>query len=106
MVIHQLNYATHYLENLAAAFRRDRFKLLILRCLFLQHRLLWTELELPVGLSPSTQGRDTPAVAGDKFSELHLYFRVAFCKSAPKPHGLQIVVHASGDVLQVEISQY
>ena len=35
----------------AAAFRRDRFKLSMLGCLFLQHPLPWTELELPAGLS-------------------------------------------------------
>ena len=90
----------------AAAFRRDRFKLSILGCLFLQHPLPWTELELPVGLSPSTQGTDNPAVAGDKCSRLHLHFRLAFWKSGPKPLGLQIVVQASGDGLQVQTSQY
>ena len=89
-----------------AAFRRDRFKLWILGCLFLQHPLPWTELELPAGLSPSTQGTDNPAVAGDKCSGLHLHFRLAFCKFRPKPLGQQIVVQASGDGLQVETSQY
>ena len=90
----------------AAAFWRDRFKLSILGCLFLQHPLPWTELELPSGLSPSTQGTDNPSVAGDKCSGLQLHFRLAFCKSGSKPHGLQIVVQASGDDLQVETSQY
>ena len=90
----------------AAAFRRDCFKLSTLGCLFLQHPLPWTELELPAGLSPSTQGTDNPAVAGDKCSRLHLHFRLAFCKSVHKPLGLQIVVQASGYGLQVEISQY
>ena len=91
----------------AAAFRRDRVKLSILGCLFLQHPLPWSELELPVGLSPSTQGTDNPVVAGDKCSELHLHFRLAFCNTGPKPLGLQIVVQASGDDgLQVETSQY
>ena len=84
----------------AAAFRRDRFKLSILGCLFLQHLLPWTELELPTGLSPSTQGMDNPAVAGDKCSELYLHCRLAFCKSRPKPLELQIVIQASGDGLQ------
>ena len=88
----------------AAAFRRDRFKLSILWCLYLQHPLPWTELELPAGLSPSTQGTDNPAVAGDKCSGIH--FKLVFCKSGPKPLELQIVVQASGDGLQVETSQY
>ena len=69
----------------AAAFRRDRFKLSILGCLFLQHPIPWTEVELPAGLSPSTQGTDNPAVTGDKCYRLHLHFRLAFCKSGPKP---------------------
>ena len=90
----------------AAACRRDRFKHSILGCLFLQHPLPWTQLELPAGLRPSTQGMDNPAVAGDKCFRLHLHFRLAFCKSRPKPLGLQIVVQASGDGLQVETSQY
>ena len=90
----------------AAAFRRDSFKLSILGCLFLQHPLPWTELELPAGLSPSTQGTDNPAVAGNKCCALHLHHRLVFCKSRPKPLGLQIVVQASGDGLQVETSQY
>ena len=77
-----------------AAFRRDRFKLSVLGCLFLQHPLPWTELELPAGLSPSTQGTDNPAVAGDKCSGLHLHFRLAVCKSVYKPLGLQIVVQS------------
>ena len=67
----------------AAAFRRNRFKLSILGCLFLQHPLPWTELELPAGLSPSKQGTDNPAVEGDKCSRLYLHFRLAFCKSGP-----------------------
>ena len=94
---------THKLEKSAAAFRKDRFKLSILGCLFLQHPLPWTELELP-GLSPSRQGMDTLAVARDKCSGLHLHFRLAFCKSIPKPLGLQIVVEASRGGLQVETS--
>ena len=60
----------------------------------------------PAGLGPSTQGTDNPAVAGDKCSGLQLHFRLAFFKSVPKPLGLQIVVQASGDGLQVETSQY
>ena len=48
------------------------------------------ELELPAGLSPSTQGTDNPAVTGDKCSELHLHFRLAFCKSGPKLLGLKL----------------
>ena len=44
----------------AAAFRRDCFKLSILGCLFLRHPILLSELELPAGLSPSTQGTDNP----------------------------------------------
>ena len=52
----------------AATYQRDCFKLSILECLALKHPLPWTELELPVGLSPSTQGTDNPAVAGDKYS--------------------------------------
>ena len=87
-----------------AAFRRDHFKLSILGSLFLQHPLPWTELELPARLSPSTQGTDNPAMAGDKCSRLHLHFRLAFCKPGPKPLGLQIVVQASGDGLQRETS--
>ena len=90
----------------AAAFRKDRFKLWILGCLFLQHPLTWTELELPAELSPNTQGTDNPAVAGDKCSGLDLHFRLIFFKSGPKPLGLQIVVQVSGDGLQVETSQY
>ena len=78
----------------AAAFRRYCFKLSILGCLFLQHPLPWTELELPTGLSPSTQGTDNPAVAEDTFSRLHLHFRLAFCKSRHKPLELQIVVQS------------
>ena len=78
----------------AAAFRRDCFKLSILGCLFLQRPLPWTELELPAGLSPSTQVTNNPAVAGDKCSRLHLHFRLAFCKSGPKPLGLQIVAQS------------
>ena len=50
----------------AAAFRRERFKRSILGCLLLQHPLPWTEMELPAGLSPSTEGTDNPAVTGDK----------------------------------------
>ena len=72
----------------------------------LQHPLPWTELELPAGLSPSKQGTGNPAVTGDKCSGLHLHFRLTFCKSGLKPLGLQIVVQASGDGLQVEKSQY
>ena len=68
----------------------------------MQHPLPRKELELPTGHSPSTQGTDNPAVAGDKCSRLHLHFRLAFCKSEPKPLGLQIVVQASGDGLQEE----
>ena len=75
----------------AAAFRRDRFKLSILGCLFLQHPLPWTELDLPAGLSPSTQGTDNPAVAGEEYSGLQLHLRLAFCKSGPEPLGLHIV---------------
>ena len=90
----------------AAAFRRERFKFSILGWLFLQQPLPWTELDLPAGLSPSTQGTDNPAVAGEKCSGLHLHFRLAFCKSAPKPLWLQIAVQGSGDGLQVETSQY
>ena len=82
------------------------FKLSILGCLFLQHPLPWTELELPAGLRSSTQGMDNPAVAGDKCSGLHLHFRLAFWKSGHKPLILQIAVQASGDGLQVETSQY
>ena len=92
----------------AAAFRRDRFKLKlqILGSFFLQHPLPWTEVELPAGLSPSTQDTDNQAVAGDKYFGLHLHFRSAFCKSGPKSLGLQIVFQDSGDGLQVETSQY
>ena len=71
-----------------------------------QHPLPWTELELPAGLSPSTQGADNPGVAGHKCSILHLHFRLAFCKSRLKSLVLQIVVNASGDGLQKETSQY
>ena len=90
----------------SAAFRRDRFKISILGCLFLQHPRPWTELELPIGLSLSTQGTDNPAVAGDKCSRLLLHFRLAFCKSGPIPLGLKIVVQASENGLQEEKSQY
>ena len=90
----------------AAAYQRDHFRLSILGCLYLQHPLPWTELELSAGLSPCTQDIDNPAVAGDKCSGLHLHFRLAFCKSGPKPFGQQIVVQASGDSLQVETSKY
>ena len=90
----------------AAAFKRDRLKLSMLGCLFLQRPLPRTELELPAGLSPSTQGTDKPAVAGDKCSRLHLHFRLAFCKFKPKHLRLQIVVQALGDGLQEETSQY
>ena len=58
-----------------AAFRRDRFKLPILGCLFLHRPLPWTELEHAAGLSPSTQGTDNPAVAGEEYSVLHLDLR-------------------------------
>ena len=40
----------------------------LLGCLFFQDPLRRTELELPVGLSPNTQGTDNPALAGDKCS--------------------------------------
>ena len=90
----------------AAAFRKDRFKLSILGCLFLKHPLPWTELELPERLSPSTQGTDNPAAARDKCSGFHLHLRLAFCRSRPEPSGLQIVVQALGDGLQEETSQY
>ena len=76
----------------AAAFQKDRFKLSMLGCIFLQHPLPWTELELTAVLSPSTQGMDNPAVAEDKGSRLHLHFRLVFCKSVPKLLGLEIVV--------------
>ena len=56
-------------------------------------------MELPAGLSPSTQGTDNQAEAGDKCSGLHLHFRFAFRKSGPKPLGLHIVVQTSGDGL-------
>ena len=72
----------------------------------LANPLPWTDLELSTGLSPSIQGMVNLAVAGDKYSGLHHYFRLAFCKTGPKPHGLQIMVQASGDGLQVETSQY
>ena len=79
----------------AAAFEEtDRFTLSILGYLFLQHLLPWTELELSAGHSHSTQGTDNPAVAGDKFTGLHLHFRLALCKSRRKPLQLQIVVQA------------
>ena len=68
----------------AAALRSDRFKLSILICLFLQYPLPWAELEPPAGLTPSIQGTDNPAEAGDKCSGLHLHFRLAFWKSGPK----------------------
>ena len=93
----------------AAAFRTNHFKLSIVGCLFLQHSLPCTELELPAGLSPSTQGTDNHAVSGDKCSGLHLHFRLAFCKSGPKPLGLQIVVQsfrrclASRDILILKV---
>ena len=83
----------------AAAFRKDRFKLSILGCPYLQHPLPWTELELPAGLSSSTQGMDNPAVAWDKCYKFNLHFRLAFLKPRPKLLRLQIVV-------QVETSQY
>ena len=89
----------------AAAFRRGRFKLSILGGLFLQHPLPWAELELPAGPSPSTQGTDNLAVAGDECCGLHLHLRLAFCKSGPKLLGLQFVVQALGDGLQEETSQ-
>ena len=84
-----------------SAFRRDCFKLSIL-----QDPLQRTKLELPIGLKTSTQGMDKPAVAGNKCSGLDLHFRLAFCKSGPKPLGLQIVAQASGDGMQEETSQY
>ena len=90
----------------AAVFRRDTFNLSILGCLYLQHHLPWTELKLPAALSPSTQGTDKPAVAGDKCSGRHLHFRLAFCKSGPKPLGPQIVIQPSGDCLQGDTCQY
>ena len=90
----------------ATAFRRDRFKLSILGCLFLQHPLPWTEQQFPAGLSPSTQGTEHPAMAGDRCPGFHPHFRLAFCKSGPTPLGLQIEVETSGDGLQVETSQY
>ena len=90
----------------AAAFRRNCFKIWSLRCLYLQHSLPWTELELPAGLSPSTDGTDNPAVAEDKCSGIHLHWRFAFYKSEPKPLGLQILVQSSGDGLQTETSRY
>ena len=90
----------------AAAFWRDCFKLSLLGCLFLQQPLPWTELELPAGLSPNTQGTNNPAVAEDKCSGLHLHFRLAFCKSEPKLLGLKIVVQSSGDGFEKETSQY
>ena len=90
----------------ATAFHRDHFKLSILEYLLLQHPLPWIELELPAGLSPSTQGTDNPAGAGDKCSGLHLHFRLAFCKSGPKPLGLKLWSKASGDGLQLETSKY
>ena len=46
-------------EKFEAAFQRDLFKLSILGGLFLQHPLPWMVLELPAGLSPSTQGTET-----------------------------------------------
>ena len=102
-----INWITQQINwKSAAAFGRDRFKLSVLGCLFLQQPLTRTELVLPAGLSSSTQGADNPAVAGDKCSKLHLHFRLAFCKSGPKPLGLKIVVQSSGDALQVETSQY
>ena len=106
MVTHQLNYATHQLENLHLPSEDTALNFQYWNVLFLQHPLPWTELELPAGLSLSTQGMDNPAVTGDTCSGLHLHFRLAFCKSGPKPLGLQIVVKASGDVFQIETFQY
>ena len=97
---------TQYLSLNGRCLPKNRFKLSILGCLFLRHPLPWTELELPAGLSPITQGTDNQAVAGDKCSGLHLHFRLVFCKSRPKPLGLKIVAQALGDGLQVETSQY
>ena len=92
----------------AAAFLKDRFKLSILGSFFLQHPVRWKKLELPAGLSPwrslcyietamlspNTQATDNPAVAGDECSGLHLHFRLAFCKSVPKPLGPQTVAQS------------
>ena len=71
-----------------AAFRRDRFKLSILGCLFLQHPFPWTELELPAGLSPS-------AWTTQQWQETNVPDFIS--PSGPKPLGLQIVAQASGD---------
>ena len=40
-----------------AAFRKDRLKVSILGCVFLQHPLPWTELELPTHKARTTQQR-------------------------------------------------
>ena len=57
---------------------------------YLQHPLPWREMELPAGLSPSTQGTENPEVAEEDYSVLHLHLSLAFCKSGSKPNGLQM----------------
>ena len=90
----------------AAAFRRNRFKLSVLGCLFLQHPLPWIELELPAVLSPSTQGMDNQQlqetnvpdfISTSDWPSVSPYLNLLDYKLWSK---------ASRDGLQVEIFQY
>ena len=86
----------------AAVFLRDCFELSMLGSLFLQHLLPQTELELPAGLNPSTQGTRQPSSCKRQRFRTSSPLQVGLLQAL----GLQIVVQASGDGLQVETSQY
>ena len=94
MATHQLNYPTYQLENLQLPSEATALKFQcwdVSSCNTLFQGQNWSFQQ---DSAPNTQGTDNPAVAGDKCSGLHLHLRLAFCKSRPKPLGLQIVVQS------------
>ena len=90
---HQLHYPTHRLENLQLPSEDTALNFQywdVSSCNNLFHGQNWS-------FQQDSDPAHNPPVAGDKCSALHLHFRLAFCKSGPKPLGLHFVVQSSGD---------
>ena len=61
LATHHLNYATHQMENLQLLSEETTLNFQYWDVSSCNTLFQWTELELPAGLSPSTQGTDNPA---------------------------------------------
>ena len=106
MATHQLNYATHQLENLQLLSEETALNFQywnVSSCSTLFHGQNWSFQQ---DSARTHKALNNPAVAGDKCSRLHLHSDWPSASPDLNPLDYKLWSKASADGLQVETSQY